>query len=48
MEHLNALIAQYGYAALAVGCLLEGETVLLPGPVNAIFRRANLLKKASI
>ena len=24
-----ALIAQYGYGAVAVGCLLEGETVLL-------------------
>ena len=26
---LAALIGQYGYAAVAVGCLLEGETVLL-------------------
>jgi membrane protein DedA with SNARE-associated domain len=26
---LSALISQYGYALLAVGCFLEGETVLL-------------------
>ena len=26
---LAALVTQYGYAAVAVGCLLEGETVLL-------------------
>lgn len=29
MEHLNHLITQYGYWAVAVGCLLEGETVLI-------------------
>lgn len=26
---IAALIQQYGYLAVAVGCLLEGETVLL-------------------
>ena len=29
MDHLNHLIAQYGYWAVALGCLLEGETVLI-------------------
>ena len=29
MEHLNQLISQYGYWAVAIGCLLEGETVLI-------------------
>ena len=48
MQNLSQFVAAYGYWAVVAGCLLEGETVLLPGPVNAIFRRANLLKKASI
>ena len=29
MEHLQSLIEQYGYLAVFVGCLLEGETVLV-------------------
>ena len=29
MEHLNHFISQYGYWAVALGCLLEGETVLI-------------------
>ena len=29
MEQLNHFIAQYGYWAVALGCLLEGETVLI-------------------
>lgn len=29
MEPLQSLIAQYGYLAVLVGCLLEGETVLV-------------------
>lgn len=36
-EHLdlNALIAIYGYWVIFVGCLLEGETVLLLGGMAA-------------
>lgn len=29
MEHVSNFIAHYGYWAVALGCLLEGETVLL-------------------
>ena len=29
MEHVSHFIAHYGYWAVALGCLLEGETVLL-------------------
>ncbi|KTC55800.1 hypothetical protein AO262_28625 [Pseudomonas fluorescens ABAC62] len=36
-EHvdLNALIASYGYWVIFIGCLLEGETVLLLGGIAA-------------
>ncbi len=32
---LNTLISQYGYAALVIGSLAEGETVTLLGGVAA-------------
>ncbi|SUX65679.1 Inner membrane protein yohD [Citrobacter amalonaticus] len=32
---INSLIAQYGYAALVVGSLAEGETITLLGGVAA-------------
>ncbi len=35
MEHLNHLITHYGYWAVAVGCLLEGETLLILAGIAA-------------
>jgi len=37
LEHLdlNALIAAYGYWVIFIGCLLEGETVLILGGMAA-------------
>ena len=29
MDHLTHFVSQYGYWAVAVGCLLEGETVMV-------------------
>ena len=29
MDHLSHFVSQYGYWAVAVGCLLEGETVMV-------------------
>ena len=29
MDHLTHFVSQYGYWAVAAGCLLEGETVMV-------------------
>lgn len=45
---INHLISQYGYAALIVGSMAEGETITLLGGVAAHFPAAEYCRSAGV